>query len=224
MGASNVSKAFKHWAHLDDRSFRVLCRMALVSMDNGEPPKYWAGRDDLALALGKAVPPKPDKGDGSPEAKAADRIRASSFEIVRKAVAVLAKEGVISSSGDAGYRGRAEYSLHLVPAQAQQIVAPDASNQTEMAQQSVAPMPQQNVAPQTQQIVAIGPTDHWALGEEKQLEEKKEEEADVWFTPPDADERSSQDERSRQSAHDERNRQSAGLRPLIAEWNQKQSA
>lgn len=217
MGASNVSKAFTHWAHLDDRSFRILCRMALVSMDNGEPPKYWAGRDDLALALGKTVPAKPEESDHSPEAETLRRIRASTYEVVRKAVAKLAKEGVISSSGDARFRNRAEYSLHLDPAQTQQIVAPDASQPSELAQQIVAPMAQQIVAPLTQQIVVTGPTDHWALGVEEPLEEEREEEADLWSAPPGAD------EQSRRSAHDERNRQSAGLQPLIAEWNQKQS-
>lgn len=217
MGASNVAKAFTHWAHLDDRSFRILCRMALVSLDSGEPPRYYKGRDDLALALGKAVPAKPDESDHSPEAETARRIRASTYEVVRKAVAKLAKEGVISSSGDARFRNRAEYSLHLVPAQTQQIVAPDVSQLPEVAQQSVAPMPQQNVAPLTQQIVATAPTDHWALRVEEQLEEKREEKGDVWFTPPDADEWSLQDER---------NRQSAGLLQRQAEYeqNQRQSA
>lgn len=174
MGARNVAKAFTYWVSLDDRSFRVLCRMALLSMDDGNPPKYFAGRDDLAEALGKHVPAKPEDGDLSPEADAARKQRASVYEIVRKAVARLAKEGVIVSSGDARFRNRAEYSLHLTPkVQTQQNVAP-ASNESLplQTQQTIAPLAQRNVAPMPQQIVATDPTERCPLGVEEQLQEQ----------------------------------------------------
>ncbi|QSZ53069.1 hypothetical protein AYX19_08710 [Paenarthrobacter ureafaciens] len=169
-----MAQAFTYWAALDDRSFRVLCRMALVSMDNGNPPKYFAGRDDLAAALGKSIPAKPDDADTSDGAEAARKQRASVYEIVRKAVARLVKEGVIVSSGDARFRNRAEYSLHLTPTrQPQQIVAPAPNDSLpQQPQQTVAPMHQQNVAPMAQQIVATDPTERCPLGVEEPLEEQ----------------------------------------------------
>ncbi|MCA4132948.1 hypothetical protein [Arthrobacter sp. M4] len=180
MGAGNVALAFAHWASLDDRSFRVLCRMALVSMDNGNPPKYFAGRDDLAAALGKEVPAKPDDADLSPEAEAARKARASVHEIVRKAVARLAREGAIVSSGDARFKNRAEYSLHLDRSgQPQQSVAPVVEPEPIQPQQIVAPMPQQSVAPLTQQIVGTDPTDRCPLG----VEEEPQEEL-IGISPP----------------------------------------
>lgn len=174
MGAGNVSLAFANWASLDDRSFRVLCRMALVSMDNGNPPRYFAGRDDLAAALGKALPAKPDDTDDSPAAEAARKARASVYEVVRKAVARLVNEGVIVSSGDARFRNRAEYSLYLHrPGQPQQDVAPVSNDSLpQQPQQSVAPMTQQNVAPLAQQIVGTDPTDHCPLGVQEPLKEE----------------------------------------------------
>ncbi|MBO1269601.1 hypothetical protein J1902_16795 [Arthrobacter sp. PO-11] len=168
-----MAQAFTYWTSLDDRSFRVLCRMALVSLDNGNPPKYFAGRDDLAAALGKSLPAKPEDTDFTPEAEAARKVRASVYEIVRKAVAKLVKEGVIVSSGDARFRNRAEYSLHLTPQrQPQQNVAP-APNESlpQQTQQIVAPMPQQNVAPMPQRSVATDPTERCPLGVEEPLKE-----------------------------------------------------
>lgn len=173
MGAGNVSLAFTNWADLDDRSFRVLCRMALVSMDNGSPPRYFAGRDDLAAALGKRLPAKPDESDHSSEAEAARKARASVYEVVRKAVARLVKEGAIVSSGDARFRNRAEYSLHLHRGnKPQQSVAPASGEESDQPQQIIAPMPQQSVAPLPQQIVATDPTDRCPLGVEEELQEE----------------------------------------------------
>ncbi|NSX37814.1 hypothetical protein HTS88_15630 [Pseudarthrobacter oxydans] len=174
MGAGNVALAFANWATLDDRSFRVLCRMALVSMDNGNPPRYFAGRDDLAAALGKPLPAKPEEDDVSAAAEAARKARASVYEVVRKAVARLVKEGVIVSSGDARFRSRAEYTLYLHRSgQPQQNVAPVPNESLpQQPQQIVAPMPQQNVAPLAQQIVGTGPTDRCPLGVEEPLKEQ----------------------------------------------------
>gem|GEM_PF-6757393 len=173
LGAGNVSLAFTNWAGLDDRSFRVLCRMALVSMDNGTPPRYFAGRDDLAAALGKPLPAKPDDSDQSAEAEASRKARASVYEVVRKAVARLVKEGVIVSSGDARFRNRAEYSLYLQRGnQPQQSVAPVSEEAPIQPQQIVVPLHQQSVAPMTQQIVATDPTDHCPLGVQEELQEE----------------------------------------------------
>lgn len=138
MGAANIALAFMYWGHLGDRPFRVLTRMALISLDKDEPPKYFAGREDLAFALGREVPPEPDAHDESPEAQAARRERTSIFEIVRKAVKVLTDEGVIVSSGDARFNRQATYSLHLSPTQTKQIVGSG-------KQQVVGSVPQQNV-------------------------------------------------------------------------------
>ena len=52
MGARLVAQVFTHWTHLPDRPFRVLVRMAHIAKDTNPVPIYWAGRDDLAQALG----------------------------------------------------------------------------------------------------------------------------------------------------------------------------
>ncbi|WP_426979233.1 hypothetical protein ACQCSU_08115 [Pseudarthrobacter sp. O4] len=147
--------------------------MALVSMDNGNPPKYFAGRDDLAAALGKGLPDKPLDDDVSAAAEAARKARASTYEVIRKAVAKLVQQGVVVSSGDARFRTRAEYSLYLTPAHLpQQIVAPVGDLPPAQAQQIVAPLPQQIVAPLPQQIVGTAPTDRCPLGVQEQPEEQ----------------------------------------------------
>lgn len=58
MGANHVSVVYAQWGHiLDGRPFRLLVHMALTAKDSDTPPKYWAGRDGMAEALGREDDP-----------------------------------------------------------------------------------------------------------------------------------------------------------------------
>jgi hypothetical protein len=57
MGAGNVVLAILNWsARLNDKPFRALVLMAVQSMDDGDPPRYWAGWAPIATAVGASFP------------------------------------------------------------------------------------------------------------------------------------------------------------------------
>lgn len=100
MGANLVAQVLTSWAHLPDRPFRVLVRMALTALDkpqNGHPAHvYFAGWELLALTL---------RSDGGTEQS---RKRA-----IARAVSDLIDEGAIERA-DAGRTGhKAVYRLTL---------------------------------------------------------------------------------------------------------------
>jgi hypothetical protein len=57
MGAGNAKAVYALWGHLPHAPFRLLCYMALVTLD--DDPRYYAGTEGLAVALGM----HPDAGD-----------------------------------------------------------------------------------------------------------------------------------------------------------------
>lgn len=84
MGANNVAAVYGLWsARLREqhKAFRVLAYMALVSKDHDDPPRFFAGRDALVLALGRAPSTKVE--------------RHAAHEAVRAAVDELVKCGAI---------------------------------------------------------------------------------------------------------------------------------
>lgn len=105
MGASNVTKVFTYWAHLNHRDKVVLLFMANTALDADDPPRYWKSWQPLALALGF------DIGDGTNE-----RIVANASEQIRRVLASLAKAGAVVSSARARTNIKAEYALALDPA------------------------------------------------------------------------------------------------------------
>lgn len=57
MGAGNVVHVLTRWSpYLNDKPFRTLVQMAVVAMDEGDPPRYWGGWPPLATALGADFP------------------------------------------------------------------------------------------------------------------------------------------------------------------------
>src|SRR3954451_14860175 len=86
VGASNVAAAFAFWSRPlreKQRAFRLILYMALVSIDKDDPPRFWGGRDDLAVAaLGRDV-------------TAGDAERRAAYEAFRASVADLTKCGAI---------------------------------------------------------------------------------------------------------------------------------
>lgn len=107
MGAGNVKLVFACWGELAHAPFRALAYMALVSKDDDRPPRYWAGREGLALALGRIVPPRNDR---DPDAT---RERRAAFRAVDRAVAELTKAGAIETTEEARHYRNATYALHL---------------------------------------------------------------------------------------------------------------
>lgn len=150
MGASNVKAAYVLWGRLPDRAFRLLTYMALVSLDgDGESTKarrYFAGRADLAAALGRAVPDEPDEADQSPPALTARRARHAAFEAVRGALAELRRVGAIREVRRGGFRFQSEYELVLdlwtVQAEAQGEPAPTSTQVEDQEQGEPAPTTQ----------------------------------------------------------------------------------
>lgn len=118
MGASNVAAVYTSWAGLNHVPFRLLAYMALVTLDRDDPPRFWGGRDDLAHAIGRRVPREPDDTDASESAAAVRRQRKQAHEAVRIALAELKAVGVVVQVRKARLGVRAEYTLHLTPAQA----------------------------------------------------------------------------------------------------------
>lgn len=88
------------WAHLPHAAFRLLCFMAVVTKDDGDPPMFYQGQDSLAMALGM-----------SPDAD--NKTRQATFRQVRRHMEVLIDAKCVERI-TAGAPGRnAEYALHL---------------------------------------------------------------------------------------------------------------
>jgi len=104
MGAGNVKMVFVHWGDLPGAPFRLLVYMALRSKD-GERPTFWAGRDDLAWALGKRVP----TGDDA----ASRRAREAAYQAVKEAIRTLTRRGAITTLERARPGRNAVYLLRL---------------------------------------------------------------------------------------------------------------
>ncbi len=107
MGAGNVKLAFALWGDLPHAPFRALTYMALVSLDDDRPPRYWGGREHLALALGRDVPARNDEDPG------VTRERRAAFRAVDRVVADLTKAGAIETIEDARHYRNATYALRL---------------------------------------------------------------------------------------------------------------
>lgn len=96
MGSQNVRTVYARWAHLPDRSFRLLIFMALVTMDDDTEMLFWGGRETMALSLGRIVAEKPARDDLSARADADRRTRAADFQAVKESLSRLIKAGVVA--------------------------------------------------------------------------------------------------------------------------------
>jgi hypothetical protein len=113
MGVRNVGLVYARWVHLPDRSFRALTYMALRSLDDDDPPMFWGGREELAFALGKIVPPEPADSDLSARAEQYRKQRASDFQAVKMAVMKLTSVNVVTLERKSRGGLPAMYALHL---------------------------------------------------------------------------------------------------------------
>lgn len=101
MGARLALTLYAEWAlYLTPREMTAAVRMALTALDDGAPPLYFGGWEELATALGYCTP------GADPES-----VRRQTQRVVTK----LGRKGVITSSGQARPRVRAEYAMNLDP-------------------------------------------------------------------------------------------------------------
>lgn len=101
MGARLAKRLYAEWSlHLSPVEMNAAVSMALTAQDADAPPRYYGGWEALARALGYW------------------RAGAAPAVVKRKTqrvVTALVRKGVITSSGTAGPRVRAEYALNLDP-------------------------------------------------------------------------------------------------------------
>ncbi|HEY6793283.1 MAG TPA: hypothetical protein VI248_01230 [Kineosporiaceae bacterium] len=109
MGYRNVELVVQQFGDLSGSAFKVLTCMAHWAHDGTDPPKYYKGRADLLLALGRVDPPD---DDASPEA---DRLRNANSKALREAVAELRAAGIVSYAVTPTKHRTPEYFLHLQP-------------------------------------------------------------------------------------------------------------
>ena len=98
MGATNVLAVLRNWPNLEHKEMRALVYMAVKSMDDDVPPRYWGGWENLAVVLGH--------GTSKPE---------TARVLTNRTLSALSKAGAIVSSGQARQGVRAEYALALHP-------------------------------------------------------------------------------------------------------------
>jgi hypothetical protein len=68
MGIQLANVVSVTWAHLPERQYKILMRMALTALDSpnerGQPPRvFWGGWEPLSLALARDVPDEDDPRD-----------------------------------------------------------------------------------------------------------------------------------------------------------------
>ena len=108
MGAGNVAQVLTNWSsRLNDRPFRALVQMAVVSMDEDDPPRYWGGWAKLAEACGSPVPSGCVSGCRGCEKCSSQR------KVVTRAVSALLASGAIVQIEKSGPRRQACYELRL---------------------------------------------------------------------------------------------------------------
>jgi hypothetical protein len=107
MGIGNVKATFARWYALPDLPFRLLIYMAARSMDDDDPPLYFAGWEELALAGGRIVPGKSDV-DGE-----AAKARRSAEVAVSSATKTLIKRGAVKVISRGAPGRNATYALML---------------------------------------------------------------------------------------------------------------
>jgi len=119
MGAGNVKSAYALYGDLPHAPMRVLLWMALRSMDAATSPTYWGGREELAYALGRKVPPA-IRGD-----REITRQRNAAFKAVRDATALLTRRKVIYVIAESHTGQRREWGLNLSYTQVHPERAPE---------------------------------------------------------------------------------------------------
>lgn len=109
MGARNVKSVYANWAHLPHGPFRLLTYMSLTAMDADLEPKYWGGRDSLAVAYGR-LERVADREVATVEQA---RQRDAAYLAVKRGLRVLRHAGAITLLNVAGPGHQSIYRLNL---------------------------------------------------------------------------------------------------------------
>lgn len=111
VGARLVGQAFAFAARrpLKPNESLLLLFMAHTALDADVPPRYFASREQSALALGRMVPERPTPDDA--RAAQMDAERAAAFQRVKTATQGLVRAGAIRSLRRGREGQRAEYAL-----------------------------------------------------------------------------------------------------------------
>lgn len=107
MGAGNVKLVYARWPDLGDAPLRLLAYMAVIALDEGEQPRFWGGREALALAIGRMVP------DRRTEDRAELAERRLAFKAVTRTLGALKDAGAITLLSAAAPGRNAVYALNL---------------------------------------------------------------------------------------------------------------
>jgi len=114
VGAGNAIVVTTLWSqYLNDRPFRALVYMALVSLDDAADPRYWAGWQPLAHACGSPAPRDCETGTAHTDGERECKECAASQRVVRRAVAGLVAAGAVTLIRRPRKGVNAEYSLRL---------------------------------------------------------------------------------------------------------------
>lgn len=113
MGIRSIRLVWVRWAHLPDRSFRVLSYMAFRVRDEDDPPTFWGGREELAYSLGRMVPPEPEPSDTSARAVQFRKQREADFQAVKAALRPVIAAGALGVARKASGRAPTVYALRL---------------------------------------------------------------------------------------------------------------
>jgi hypothetical protein len=109
VGARNVKTAYANWGHLPHGPFRLLSYMSLIALDADTEPKFWGGREALAIALGRL---HTFAGSGLTEEER-EHARETGFLAVKRALRTLKAAGAITPLNVPGPGHQAIYRLNL---------------------------------------------------------------------------------------------------------------
>jgi hypothetical protein len=98
VGATNVKAVYAWWSHLADQPFRLLAYMALTAKDDDSPPRFWGGRESLAIGIGR-TPPHTE----------------TDFRAVGRAMGKLRSAGAVELEQHSSPGRRANYVIRLQP-------------------------------------------------------------------------------------------------------------
>jgi hypothetical protein len=109
MGAGNVKSVYANWAHLPHGPFRLLAYMSLIALDADLEPRFWGGRESLAVAYGRLE----RMASRARVSEEQTRERDAAYLAVKRALRVLKNAGAITLLNVPGPGHQGEYRLHL---------------------------------------------------------------------------------------------------------------
>lgn len=125
MGAQLVGRAFAYASRsrLTQSERLVLIFMAFTALDADNPPRYFAAREQTAIALGRVVPDAVSPDD--PRFAEVEAERSAAFQRVKLAIQGLVRSGAIARSRRGREGQRAEFELVFRSVENEQVAGTD---------------------------------------------------------------------------------------------------